>query len=160
MAELSVIVRRAAPPDVEAIAALWLSFKRLSQSVSPIYDKLRSDAAAILRDQARALCDDADALGLVAVSGEEIVGFLAGGVWSAPAIYEVRAMGYVSDLFVEDRFRRHGVATKLLAAAEAHFRARGLKHMRLETIVHYPGNRAFYETRGFSLFIQEMRKAL
>jgi ribosomal protein S18 acetylase RimI-like enzyme len=41
--------------------------------------------------------------------------------------------GYVTDLYVEPAYRGQGIAQHLLAAAEAHVRARGMRRHRVTT---------------------------
>lgn len=153
-------VRSANGEDAEAVFALMMEFKQLSQSVSPVYDELRPEAPGILFARVRTAISEPGRLCLVASVDGEMCGFLIGGEKAYAPFYAIEKMGHVSDLFVREAYRGHGVGTALLAAAEAAFKQRGLEHMYLESIVHYPGNKAFYERRGYGVFIQEFRKKI
>jgi len=55
----------------------------------------------------------------------------------------------LQDLEVGDAHRRRGVATALLAAAEAACQARGEQRVRVEVSVDNPAARALYASRGY-----------
>lgn len=139
---------------------MMLAFKRQSRAASPIYDALRPDAADILYGIVSTAVEADAELCLVAAVEGLACGFLLGGEVAYAPYYAIERFGHVSDLYVRDTHRGRGVGSALLAAAESHFKDRGLQHMRLESIVHYPHNVAFYERRGFGLFIREFRKAI
>lgn len=71
---------------------------------------------------------------LIAEVGAVPVGFIAAYVMSDPdPVLEehVREHAFVRDLFVLPNWRRMGVATRIIQAAEMHFRAMGIPRMRL-----------------------------
>jgi GNAT superfamily N-acetyltransferase len=57
--------------------------------------------------------------------------------------------GWVSDLFVRERFRGRGIGRMLLAAAIAEWRLRGGHQMELEVAYDRTAARALYEAMGF-----------
>lgn len=71
---------------------------------------------------------------LIADIGNNPVGFIGAYMMTDPdpvLTDDMRVHGYVRDLFVLPNWRRMGVAKKLLAGAETHFRENGLKRIRL-----------------------------
>ncbi|WP_249998101.1 GNAT family N-acetyltransferase [Actinoplanes sp. M2I2] len=56
---------------------------------------------------------------------------------------------YVGELVVSAEHEKHGIGTLLLRAAEQWARARGRRHLTLETGAANTGARAFYAARGF-----------
>jgi GNAT superfamily N-acetyltransferase len=154
------LVRPADGGDVEAVVGMITDFKLLSQSVSPVYDALRPGAGETLRQLVETAISDAARVCLVASVEGERCGFLIGAEKPYAPIYAIERLGYVSDLFVKAPFRRQGVGAALLGGAEAAFRQRGIAHMCLESIVHYPANTAFYERCGYDVFIRQFRKTL
>jgi GNAT superfamily N-acetyltransferase len=73
----------------------------------------------------------------------------AGQVGTSPA-REERGTGHVWMLFVRERWWGSGLAVKLLEAALADARARGLERMRLLTPSEHARARAFYEREGWT----------
>ena len=153
-------IRPATSADANAVFGLMRDFKALSQSISPVYDELSANADVELRKIVDRAIEEEARICLVAVADDGICGFLIGSEIPYAPIYRIEGFGHVSDLFVTETYRSHGVGAALMAEAESHFRARGLKHMSLESIVHYEGNKDFYEGLGYSVFLREFRKAL
>jgi ribosomal protein S18 acetylase RimI-like enzyme len=58
---------------------------------------------------------------------------------------------YIDALATDERFRRRGVASALLGAADERARALGLKRLALDTTASNTGARALYEGSGFRL---------
>lgn len=78
----------------------------------------------------------------VATVGKEIVGFLI-------ANRRPRPGGHVITVDVVERWRRCGVATQLMNAAEGWGRLQKLQFIRLETAEDNSAALAFYEKRGY-----------
>jgi ribosomal protein S18 acetylase RimI-like enzyme len=58
---------------------------------------------------------------------------------------------YIDALATDDRYRRRGVATALLGAADERARSFGLRRLALDTTASNSGARALYEGAGFRL---------
>ncbi|NJM46247.1 MAG: GNAT family N-acetyltransferase [Alkalinema sp. RU_4_3] len=75
------------------------------------------------------------------------------GLWMGTAIDQVRGDRYshIFLLYVEPDHRRRGLATKLMAAAEAWARARGDRQLGLQVFLVNGGAIALYESLGFGV---------
>jgi ribosomal protein S18 acetylase RimI-like enzyme len=83
--------------------------------------------------------------------------------WHWPRLLRLARMGeqlgpeppsdalYVDALATDDRYRRRGVATALLDAADDRARLLGLRKLALDTTAANTGARALYERNGFRL---------
>lgn len=158
MVNTQVEYRLAVPGDRETLKDMLMSFKLLTQSVSPVYDKLDVEARKFLDAKMDASIRGGDHICLVASSAGDICGFLLGAIRDNDPIYAIRKLGHISDLFVTERHRQKGIGAALIAKAEAFFKARGIEHVRIETIVHYEHNREIYEKLGYQPFLCELRK--
>jgi ribosomal protein S18 acetylase RimI-like enzyme len=116
--------------DVEAVLDLW---RRAEASPSPTES---------VEDVRGLLERDPDAL-LLAEVGEEIVGSLIVG-WDG-----WRASFY--RLAVAPAHRRHGLATELVRAGEARFRALGARRLGAIAESHKPAAMAFWASAGYEL---------
>jgi ribosomal protein S18 acetylase RimI-like enzyme len=87
--------------------------------------------------------------------------------WRWPRLRRVARMGdeldpeprpdvlYIDALATDERFRRRGVATALLGAADERARALGLMRLALDTAASNSAARALYEGAGFRLTREE-----
>ena len=100
-------------------------FKLLSQSRSPVYDRLSGDADQIFAENIAASIEGEQGFCLVAVVDSVVCGFLMGSVARLQSFYDVNQVGHISDLFIADGFRRQGAGTALLRAGEEEFASRG-----------------------------------
>jgi len=73
-----------------------------------------------------------------------------------------RPVGFVEGWFVEERYRRRGVGTKLMRAAEEWARARGCRQMASDALIDNVTSHRAHEAAGFEVVDQcvHFRKAL
>lgn len=77
--------------------------------------------------------------------------------YEAPLFIQNR-FGYVSDLWVEESYRRQQAAQALLDAAYAWFRKQGVTRVQLEVDIENKAGQAFWQKAGYSNFELVMRK--
>jgi len=94
-----------------------------------------------------ALVNDPDATPFLAIAGDEPAGFI--GFRFRRRLNHATFEGWVSDLFVRERFRGRGIGRALLAAAIAEWRLRGGHQVMLEVGYDRTAARALYEAAGF-----------
>jgi ribosomal protein S18 acetylase RimI-like enzyme len=90
---------------------------------------------------------------LVAESGGEFAGFVAGWVEQAGNIGETpdsNRFGHVSDICVMPAFRGRRIAGRLLEAIEQHLRRAGVTRLRVNALAANAPARASYERAGFA----------
>jgi len=143
------VVRPARAEDHEAILAFWLDLiehhRRLSPS-SPSAPNLREVLAnEIRRGTTRARCRL-----LVADRAGARLGFLFAEVEPVGGSAELAPTGWIHELWVAPDERRRGVASALVAEADAFFAARGVR--RLSVRVESANEEAlrYWTRRGFA----------
>jgi len=94
-----------------------------------------------------ALVGDVDATPFLAVADGDVAGFIVHRL--RRRLNHATFEGWISDLFVAERFRGRGIGRALLAAAIAEWRLRGGHQMMLEVGHDRVGARALYEAAGF-----------
>ena len=85
---------------------------------------------------------------LIAMDGEDAAGFICGQIFKSmcySAYY-----GEITELFVEENYRRKGVGRKLMAAMEEEFAQEGVKAFQLFTGGKNVNAQRFYETCGYT----------
>jgi ribosomal protein S18 acetylase RimI-like enzyme len=150
-------VRPATPDDAEALARSWLRGARELIVMAPerfrlpdtdgLVDFLRSDLERP---------SEPDVLSLVAELEREVVGSLEARLIAAIASARFQVLDhlsrprvYVDHLSVEPSYRRRGVATELMAAAERWGVKHGAASVALETCAESPLSVPFYEAAGY-----------
>ena len=97
----------------------------------------------------------------VAKSENEVIGFLFGYTKKHSGFFRKRVVAHISDIAVDDNFRRLGIGSKLMDKFEKDF-ARENQADELTLYVHLmnePGVK-FYEELGYSVKLLSMRKKL
>ena len=146
--------------DREALRALNVEHQDFSRSLEPSWP----EGKAIVDDYVAYLDHEVAARGgavLMAEVDGRVAGFIC--VVSAtrndspddPAVF-----AWVHDVFVRPEYRRRGVATALMTAAESFVRARGARELRLSVIDRNEGARALYRGLGFRDYVRVLTKPL
>jgi len=162
----AVTIRLAGTADLEALLKLYVEFhefhvrgvpdRLLSLGEAEAYDrsKLRADLKEIIRH-------DGSALFLAQVAGQ-VVGFAEVYVrQDEPNPARVsRTYGHLQSLMVDEGFRRRGVGTQLVEAAEQWAREKGAAEMQLQTWEFARGPLAFYEHSGYRTLRRTLVRAL
>ncbi len=130
MTEPEFIVRPFAPPDTEAVVALW----RACDLTRPWNDPYR--------DVARKLAVQPE-LFLVALAGDSLVGTVMAG-------YDGHR-GWINYLAVDPSQRRRGLGRLLMARAESALAARGCAKINLQVREGNGEVAAFYRAIGFTV---------
>lgn len=134
-------LRRAGSADLPALLGLieqYWSFEKLP----------RFDAARIAAQLERLLAEERLGGGGLAVAGGEPAGYLL-----AVYVFSLEHFGLsaeIGEFFVLSRYRRHGVGSMLLDAAERTFAQIGCTNVSLQLARANDTARAFYRRRGYA----------
>lgn len=93
----------------------------------------------------------------LALAGERIVGYLTVYARAQPGYWQVKQVGEISGLMVHPAYRRQGIATQLLARAQAFFAERGVRYFTVYTSVENRGALDFYERCGLQPLYTTLR---
>jgi ribosomal protein S18 acetylase RimI-like enzyme len=91
-----------------------------------------------------------------ATDGENMLGFLACRVRSLPAYFGGFPVGFVSEVYVREAYRRHGVGRQLIDAALAWFAEQGIDRVELQVIVSNTGAIEAYRRLGWQGELYQM----
>ena len=137
----------------------WLALTRYHTDFERRYE-LRAGADSEVRALLRAQLRDADAAAWLAVRGPELVGYCAVRVDHAPPIHRERARGEITDLWVQDSWRRRGVARRLVSRAFEWGRGRGVEHVEVRVSSANASGHAFWAALGFGNFMDVLHRPL
>ncbi len=146
------------PGDVDAVVRLWKGEVDYHASIDPRL-MVREDAeASFRRFLTRTAAAQADVIVLVADVGDEIAGFLVGMIRERTPVFVRSTHGYITDIYVDPRFRRRGIGRRLVEIAEEWFAARGMDHVRLQVAAANEAGLAFWRSLGFGDYFLEFWK--
>jgi len=150
-----VIVRRATFNDLEPVLDLWQEMMdyhaRLDKRFQPAADGRVHFRQAVQEW----MLDDLWRV-LVALDGDEVVGYIIGHLADNPPVFETRHYGFISDICVATDWRRSGVGRQLFAAIRDWFRRHGITVIQLNVAALNPVSRAFWRKMGFQDYLNRM----
>jgi ribosomal protein S18 acetylase RimI-like enzyme len=158
---LDLVVRRATSADAAALGRLGAMLMRTHYAFDPLRflspgDSPEDGYAWFLASQ---LAED-DVVVFVAEQGGQVLGYVYAGIeplsWK-----ELRdEAGFIHDIAVDERARRTGIAGRLIEAAVAWLRDRGLPRVVLWTAEPNTAAQQLFTTHGFRRTMVEMTREL
>jgi len=109
------------------------------------YTKWRKTSVQVIEP---VLKDRANKIYVVEDENDDFAGYIV--VGETKNMFSPAGYGFIYDIFVEERFRRSGVARMLLKAAEDFCISRGLDAVKLEVADNNPIAMKLYERTGFT----------
>ncbi len=153
-----MIVRRARTEDVERIVRLWREMWDFHAPLDPRF--VVTPAADVVMEKwvEENLRNERSALFVGEKAPGDLEGYCHAMILENPPLVPWQFYGYVSEIAV--RHRRGGVGTKLLEAAHAWFREKGMPYVEVNVSVKNPIARSFWRRRGYSEFLERLRLEL
>ena len=157
------MIRLAQPADIPNLF-------HLIEKVSDFHKSLDVDRYNFLPNQGQLyekwlhkLLLDSSHLCLVAESNSseskvssQLVAYLIATVESEIPIYHLKEYGYIHDLWVEETYRRQGIARQMVMKTLEHFQQLGVKQIRLNSLVDNDAAFKLYSSCGFRASTFEM----
>jgi GNAT superfamily N-acetyltransferase len=159
IAELTI--RPVAPRDETAIARLWLALTDYHVRLDPRLPGATNGAAQRYASRLLERRDDPFTRALVAEIDERVVGYVLGAVIDLhPDLFEHKEVGFIADIFVEEGYRRRGIARQLVTAINTWFAAQGVEHTEWQVSATNTEGIRFWESVGGSPLMVRMRMTL
>lgn len=154
-------IRLAQPEDRDAIIDLIWQLNTYESPISGDRPTDRNTAKRCLHDNEDAARNTLG-LSIVAESDGVIVGYLCLAIESIGSFVreDVRRVGYIRELIVDEKMRGAGVGRLLMAEAESFARSRHLKRLMLGVLAGNAKSKRFYEAFGMAPYAIEMVKPL
>jgi GNAT superfamily N-acetyltransferase len=154
----NVTIRTAQPRDIQAVAQLWealVEYHRELDSELPA-----ATPTGALR-YARRLEDQLQnplAKVLIAEIEGRVVGYVFGMVVDLmPDMFRQEACGFLADIYVDERYRRHGVGRGLVQSLASWFRQQNLTYYEWHAAAQNPEALAFWRALGGREVMLRMR---
>lgn len=155
------IVRRATPADLAAIGRLGALLVRAHYEFDPErFMRPTSGTAAGYGSFLGTQLDDPDVAVLVAERGGEVIGYAYAGVEERDYMALRDRAGMLHDIIVDPSARRAGAGRRLLDAALAFLKSRGMPRVVLSTAAHNEPAQKLFAAAGFRPTMIEMTREL
>jgi GNAT superfamily N-acetyltransferase len=154
-------VRPARPQEIDRIAALWGLITDHHASLDPLFRMRRGPIAeGELRELLRALRRDPDVEIFVFDVGGTPEGLCIVRIDRAPPILEETERAEITDVGVRPEWRRRGVARRLVEAAQAWVRDRGVARIEIQVATGNREGQAFWRSLGYGDLMDVLHKRL
>jgi len=160
-------VREAGFKDIPEIVGLWTEFMALhdkivlgrNKKLGPYIAKRKAASDNYRNFLQEKLKSKKGTVFLAEVDGKP-AGFTLVFEKDEIPIFEIKKIGYVSDLFVKEEFRGLGISSKLRDKAINWFKKKGLKHMSIGLYNDNEFAHSVYKRWGFFDYKVEMRRQI
>jgi ribosomal protein S18 acetylase RimI-like enzyme len=152
-------IRPATSADVPEIVAIWgelaVHHAALDRAFAPS-NRWQEE----YRYFVRSLLGRDDALAVVAVEGDRLVGYGVGRISVLPGFFARRRRGYIHDVVTRETHRRRGIGRRLVEALLQWMREADVSSVELTVAVSNEGAVAFWERLGFVTYMHHMKRDL
>ena len=154
-------VREARMTEIDRVAALWTLITEHHAALDPLF-RMRSGPVAegSLRELLRGLQADPDAVILVYERDGTPEGLCIVRIDRAPPILEETERAEITDLGVRAALRRRGIARRLVEAAQAWVRDRGVGRVEIQVASGNREGQAFWRAMGYGDLMDVLHKRL
>jgi ribosomal protein S18 acetylase RimI-like enzyme len=153
-------VRTAEEGDVETIVGLWREFVRFHRELDDRV-RTREGSADSFAAFVRSLVEsDRDRVAVAESAEGCLIGYAIGSDRDNAPVLAPERFGLVSDIYVDERHRREGVARALFADLEDWFKERGLTSVELGVLHVNTLGQAFWRAQRFTDFVDRLRRDL
>ena len=141
-------IREAVPGDVSELKVLWTEFIDYHSDLDSDYTR-SGDALANWADYIDTKFDDDLAKILVAVEDEIVVGYIGAMIRMYPPVWTISKYGYIEEIAVTENFRRKGIASQLLTAAQKWLLSQGTSRIKVNIDSANEASQGFFRSQGF-----------
>ncbi len=139
-------IRQATKKDIKAILPIWRQLVMYHAHLDPSLE-LASNAVETFRVFLKKLLKRRDAVVLVAEEEGKPVGLCTVYIENHPE-FRLGRYGKIADFVVDEPYRRRGIGSSLLEAAQRWLLDNGVEHCRTEAAKINPASNAFWRSAG------------
>jgi len=141
---------KAEEKHVSAIGQLWLEFIRFHQDIDPIFTPLDDAVQGFKEEMVHTLMKSEDGLVLVALDGEQVVGYSISEIKEPPKGANRDKYGYIHHMAVTASYRRTGIGEKMFDEIMKWFRLKNVDRIELEITSKNIVSDSFWQKHGFT----------
>lgn len=96
----------------------------------------------------------------IVIKNDKIIGMILGKIVNTLSIIKFKKRGYISNLYILPKYRRKGIAKKLVRELIEWFKSHNIKNLRLEVYSKNKPALNIYDKLGFKEYAIKMKKDL
>jgi len=150
---------RAGEEHLAGIIERWIELMDYHAELDPLFTR-SAEGHVSYREYTRKLMSEQKACVLVALDGENVVGFSLSMVANYPPPLARRIYGYISDVAVAQTYRGRGIGEKMVRKTLAWFAEQGITRVELRVSSCNDVALSFWERRGFREYVKVMQRDL
>ncbi len=154
----ALVLRRARTEDVESLVRLWRLMWEYHIPFDPRFEVTAAADLVMSRWFEETLQSDRAVLLVAEEEPGKLLGYCHAMILENPPVVPWQFYGYVSEVAVRDK--RRGIGTRLLEAAHAWFREKGLPYAEVNVSVRNAVAGRFWRKQGYSEFLERLRREL
>lgn len=124
------IIRHAKIADLPRLAELGLAILKYHQKLDPYFAPAKDAKAAYIKFFRKCIYSRKHLL-LVAENKSAVIGYSLANLGSRPPVFKIQKIGHINDMFIEESFRRQGIAKKFLDEIYRWFKKNKASHVHL-----------------------------
>ena len=154
-------IRNATSQDVDLAVDFFNKLQKYHQELNPAMWTLNPDANETFRKHfLKELKSEAHFARLAFDSNDIVAGILLAEIQQNIPIVKPSQFGYITDLFVDQNYRRQGLAEQLLEDISKIFRAHNISEIRLQVDAKNLQGLSFYQKHDFEIITHKMQLKL
>jgi ribosomal protein S18 acetylase RimI-like enzyme len=157
---LMIEIAKAEEKHLPEISRLWQEFARFHADIEPIFEPHNQAVQGHEKEVVRRSMDSGNGLVLVALDGEEVVGFSVAEIREPPRGMKRGEYGYISEMAVTAEYRRTGIGEKMFAEIMKWFRSRGIDRIELEITSRNIVSASFWGKQGFTEYKRKLYRQI
>ncbi len=142
------------------IGQLWLEFIRFHADVEPIFAPADGAMQGHGKEQVHRLMKLDDGLVLVALDGEQVVGYSLSEIKEPPRGLKREEYGYIHDMAVTASYRRKGIGEKMFDEILKWFRSKNIDRVELEITTRNQVAHSFWKKHGFTDYMRTLYRQI
>lgn len=151
------IVRVALPEDVVSISKLWQKFMDYNAQFDNSFRVKSKIVGRFARELQNRIDDPNYRLAVVELDGE-LVGYCLSYISKKPYFFKLGKFGFIGDLYVEEKNRRHGYGRLLVDDALEFFKRKRVEQIELLVANDNVNTVKFWEKMGYKTLLRWMYK--
>ncbi|HLS29833.1 MAG TPA: GNAT family N-acetyltransferase [Flavobacteriaceae bacterium] len=152
-------IRKAKPEDLDQLTQYGMNLLKQHSEFDTYFTPIEK-ADEIYRMFLEGCLNSENKVLLVAEKEGQLFGYAAGEIQTRSPVFKVAQNGYINDVFVEEEFRKLGIARKFLKTLKKWFESRHIEHIELSVLAKNEIGIKTWQKFGFEAYELKKRVAI
>ncbi len=146
-------ITKARKSHVPGIVELWKEFMDYHAAMDPFFTRSTGGHKKFKDFISKSFGSGKTQL-FVALDGNNIIGFSYAHIMKYPPVFSIAKFGFISDMAITKKYRRHGIGRRLLAETMTWLKKTGVKRVELTVAAKNRIGCSFWEKAGFKEYMK------